>query len=72
LTASPTWTKLLDLRSAMLGVGGGFIPKGAKHIAVAKDFMKYLIQPRVVNDYLKGGLGRWLPATPELAKTDPF
>jgi multiple sugar transport system substrate-binding protein len=57
---------------AQLGVGGGFIPKGAKNIAVAKDFMKYLIQPQVVNEYLKGGLGRWLPAMPELAKTDPF
>ncbi len=34
--------------------------------------MKYLIQPQVTNEYLKGGLGRWLPAMPELAKTDPF
>ncbi|MGH7042766.1 MAG: ABC transporter substrate-binding protein [Stellaceae bacterium] len=56
---------------AQLGVGGGFIPKGAKNIEVAKDFMKYLIQPKVVNEYLKTGLGRWLPAMPELVK-DPF
>jgi multiple sugar transport system substrate-binding protein len=53
-------------------VGGGFIPKGAKNVEVAKDFMKYVIQPKVVNEYLKGGLGRWLPAMPDLAKNDPF
>lgn len=58
--------------SAQLGVGGGFIPTGAKNIAVAKEFMTYLIQPKVVNEYLKTGLGRWLPAMPELAKSDPF
>jgi multiple sugar transport system substrate-binding protein len=58
--------------SAQLGVGGGFIPKGAKNIDVAKDFMKYLIQPQVVNNYLKDGLGRWLPAQPSLVKSDPF
>ncbi|HXT82718.1 MAG TPA: ABC transporter substrate-binding protein [Acetobacteraceae bacterium] len=57
---------------AQLGIGGGFIPKGAKNIEVAKDFLKYLIQPQVVNAYLKGGLGRSLPAMPELAKSDPF
>ena len=34
------------------------IPKGAKNVDVAKDFLKYLIQPKIVNDYLKTGLGR--------------
>ena len=34
--------------------------------------MKYVIQPKVVNAYLKEGLGRWLPAYPSLVKTDPF
>jgi len=34
--------------------------------------MKYVIQPAVVNEYLKAGLGRWLPAMPDLAKSDPF
>jgi len=57
---------------AQLGVGGGFIPKGAKNVEVAKEFMKYLIQPKVVNAYLKGGLGRWLPAMPDIVKNDPF
>ena len=57
---------------AQLGVQGGFIPKGAKNVEVAKDFLKYMIQPQVANEYLKTGLGRWLPAMPELVKSDPF
>src|SRR5262245_30767343 len=57
---------------AELGVGGAFIPKGAKNVEVAKDFIKYVIQPKVVNEYLKQGLGRWLPAMPDLVKNDPF
>src|SRR3977135_1075031 len=50
----------------------GLIPKGAKNVAVAKDFLKYLIQPAVLNVYLKTGLGRNLPAMPAIAKNDPF
>jgi len=57
---------------AELGVGGAFIAKGAKNVEVAKDFIKFVIQPKVVNGYLKEGLGRWLPAIPDLVKTDPF
>jgi multiple sugar transport system substrate-binding protein len=57
---------------SQLAIGGGFIPKGAKNVEVAKDFAKYVIQPQVANAYLKGGLGRWLPAMPEIAKDDPF
>jgi len=57
---------------AELGATGAFIPKGAKNIEVAKDFIKYVIQPKVANEYLKQGLGRWLPAIPEMVKTDPF
>jgi multiple sugar transport system substrate-binding protein len=57
---------------AQLGVGGVFVPKGAANLEVAKDFIKYLIEPKVVNGYLKEGLGRFLPAMPDLVKTDPF
>ena len=57
---------------AVLGVGGAFVPKGAKNVEVAKDFLKYVIQPKVTNEYLKTGLGRWLPAMPDLVKNDPF
>jgi multiple sugar transport system substrate-binding protein len=52
--------------------GTATIPSGAKNVAVAKEFLAYLIQPKVNNEFLKGGLGRWLPAMPELTKTDPW
>jgi multiple sugar transport system substrate-binding protein len=50
----------------------GLIPKGAKNVAVAKDFLKYLIQPQVLNELLKTGLGRNLPAMPAIVKIDPW
>jgi len=55
-----------------VAVFGPVIPKGAKNVAAAKEFIKYMIQPKVLNDYLKGGLGRWLPPVPEVVKSDPF
>ena len=42
--------------TAELGIGGAFIPKGAKSIDVAKEFMTYLLKPEVTNGYLKEGL----------------
>ena len=57
---------------SQLAIGGGFIPKGAKNVEVAKEFLKYLIQPQVVNDILKSSLGRFLPTMPEIVKNDPF
>ena len=51
---------------------GPVIPKGAKNLAVAKEFIKYAVQPKVLNEYLKGGLGRWMVPVPEIAKRDPF
>jgi multiple sugar transport system substrate-binding protein len=50
----------------------GLIPKGAKNVAVAKDFLKYLIQLQVLNELLKTGLGRNLPAMPAIVKHDPW
>src|SRR6516225_9399610 len=49
-----------------LGVSGAFIPKGTKSIEAAKDFVKYMIQPKVAGEYLKAGLARWLPAIPDV------
>ena len=57
---------------AQVNAGGGYIPKGAKNVEVAKDFMKYFMQPKVMNENLKAGLGRWFPAIPHLVKDDPF
>jgi multiple sugar transport system substrate-binding protein len=58
--------------SAGQAAGGGFIPRGAKNVAVAKDFMRFFIQPQVMNENLKQGLGRWVPSIPSVVKTDPF
>jgi multiple sugar transport system substrate-binding protein len=57
---------------AQIGEFGLVIPKGAKNVALAKEFLKYAIEPKVLNEYLKGGLGRWAIPYPELIKTDPF
>ena len=51
---------------------GGLIPQGAKNVDVAKDFLKFLIQPQVLNAYLKAGLGRNIPCMPSIAKKDPW
>src|SRR6185295_7859287 len=47
----------------------GLIPKGAKNVDVAKDFLKYLIQPKVTNALLKTGLGRNIPCMPSIVKS---
>jgi multiple sugar transport system substrate-binding protein len=57
---------------AQLGAGGGFIPKGAKNIGVAKDFMKFFMQPEIMNENLKNGLGRWVPVISSIVKDDPW
>jgi multiple sugar transport system substrate-binding protein len=57
---------------SLAGFVCGLIPKGAKNIEVAKDFLKFLIQPKVNNERLKAGLGRFLPPMPSIAKNDPF
>jgi multiple sugar transport system substrate-binding protein len=55
-----------------LGVSGAFVPKGAKNVDVAKDFVKYVIQPKVTGAYTKAGLARWLPVYPDIVKSDPW
>ena len=34
--------------------------------------MKYFMQPEVMNENLKGGLGRWVPVIPQIVKDDPW
>jgi len=51
---------------------GGMIPKGAKNVEVAKDFLKFLIQPEVCNEFLKVGLGRNLPAMMSIVQNDSW
>jgi multiple sugar transport system substrate-binding protein len=50
----------------------GLIPKGAKNIEVAKDFLRYFIQPKVNSEWLKTGLGRNIPCMPGVVKDDPW
>jgi multiple sugar transport system substrate-binding protein len=50
----------------------GLIPKGAKNVDVAKDFLRYLIQPNICDEYLKTGLGRNIPCMPSIVKDDPW
>ena len=38
---------------------------------MAKEFLKYFIQPKVIGEFVELGLGRWLPVMPALAKS-PF
>jgi multiple sugar transport system substrate-binding protein len=48
------------------------IPKGAKNIAVAKDFAKYFMQPEVDDAWMKGGIGRAVPVYSHQALNDPW
>ena len=57
---------------SQVAVFGASIPKGAKNLDVAKDFLKYASQPEILNEYLKGGLGRWAPPMPDIVKKDPW
>jgi multiple sugar transport system substrate-binding protein len=57
---------------AQAGIGCTLIPKGAKNIAAAKDFLKYLSQPKVNGELLKVGLARNAPAMPSIVKSDPW
>ena len=57
---------------SMAGNVCGLIPKGANNVEVAKDFMKYFIQPKVNSEWLKTGLGRNIPCMPSVIKDDPW
>jgi multiple sugar transport system substrate-binding protein len=50
----------------------GLIPKAAKNIEVAKDFLRFFIQPQVNSEWLKTGLGRNIPCMPAIARDDPW
>ena len=41
-------------------------------MAAAKEFIKYMLEPKVLNQYLKGGLDHFAIPIPEIAKSDPF
>jgi len=60
-----------QLTSQIIAIGT-VIPKGAKNVVAAKEFMKYMGQPKVLNEYAKGGLGRFMLPIPGLVESDPF
>ncbi len=55
---------------SVIGVAAAVIPKGANNIAIAKEFLKYSIEPKVLATYLKAGLGRFLPPMPSIVEND--
>src|SRR5206468_7761271 len=54
------------------GIGCGLIPKGAKNVEAAKEFLKYFIQPEVNNEWHKTGLGLNTACFPATVKNDPW
>jgi multiple sugar transport system substrate-binding protein len=58
--------------TAQIITDGAAIPKGAKNIPAAKEFLKYMVEPKVLNEWLKGGLGRFMLPIPEIVQSDPF
>src|SRR5207302_6903025 len=48
------------------------IPKGAKNVEVAKDALKFLIQPKNLGELLKVGLARRVPPMASIVKDDPW
>jgi multiple sugar transport system substrate-binding protein len=50
----------------------GLIPKGAKSVVGGKEFLKFLIQPKVLGEYLKTGLARRVPSMASIVKDDPW
>ena len=46
------------------------VPKGGPNLTVAKDFLKYSLEPKVLAALLKGGLGRRLPPMKSIVEDD--
>jgi len=46
------------------------VPKGGPNLTVAKDFLKYSLEPKVLAALLKGGLGRRLPPMKSIVEND--
>jgi len=58
--------------TSLVAVKQAFIPKGAKNVEGAKDFLKSFIQPKNLDNYLKQARGRWTPVMPSIVKSDPY
>jgi len=58
--------------TSLVAVKVAMVPKGAQHVALAKDFLKFLTQPENLGRYLAAARGRWMPVMPEIVKNDPY
>ncbi len=56
--------------TSVMGTQALVVPKGAPNLTVAKDFLKYSIQPTVLAALLKAGLGRRLPPMKSIVEND--
>jgi multiple sugar transport system substrate-binding protein len=56
--------------ASVMGTQALVVPKGAPNITVAKEFLKYSIEPKVLVALLKGGLGRRLPPMQSIVEND--
>jgi len=57
---------------SVLAVPQCYIPKGAKNVDGAKDFLKFVIRPENLNHYLKEARGRFIPVMPSIIKNDAW
>jgi multiple sugar transport system substrate-binding protein len=57
----------------MVAVKTIIIPKDStnKDVPLAKEFIKFVLEPKRFTDYIKGANGRWFPAFKDVAN-DPF
>ncbi len=58
--------------TSLVAVKQAFIPKGAKNVDGAKNFLKAFIDPKNLDNYLKQARGRWAPVMPSIVKNDPY
>ncbi len=58
--------------TSLVAVKVAMLPKEAKHVELAKDFMKFFVTPANLDTYLKAARGRWLPVMPSIVKNDPY
>jgi multiple sugar transport system substrate-binding protein len=56
--------------TGVMGTQALVVPKGAPNLTVAKEFLKYSLEPKVLAALLKGGLGRRLPPMKSIVEND--
>jgi len=57
---------------SLLGIQPVLIPKGARNVDGANNFLRGFIRPASLNQYQKETRGRWLPVMMSNIKSDPY